>query len=535
MAIYPVLFLQYLRFFLPGLGRFEAWVVALAVIWGATWLNLRGTRVVGTASGWFVALVLAPFGVLAAVALARWLGQPATPFPTTPFHATGTSFLGALGIGVSQSIWNYSGWDNASTIGGEIEQASTTYPRALARTLPLVTVVYLVTILPALALTSWTTWTDGAWPRIAGVVVGPWLGIWIAGAGLVSAFALFNALLLAYSRIPLVLAQDGLLPPALAVTDERGTPRNAVLVSALAYSGFALIPFGGLLAGDVLLYSAALALEFGALLQLRRAEPGLRGAFRVPLGALSFVAVVADARPPLPAVRTISGRVTNSLSGDPVVGATVTVVGTPTTAVTSDKGEFSLSAPDGAITLLFRSVGYKRRTVPVAADQNRVDATLEPDVFNLEAVVITGQATSVEKRFAPNAVGTVGAGDLSRVPVPSVETAIQGKVPGAVIQQNSGAPGGGIQVKLRGVSTLNGLSSPLYVVDGVIMSDVAITNNQQVVTLSNSGSNPSPLQQNQVNRIADLNPYDIDNIEVLKGASAAAIYGSKAANGVGGI
>ena len=252
----------------------------------------------------------------------------------------------------------------------------------------------------------------------------------------------------------------------------------------------------------------------------------------VALLALSFVAVAADARPPLPAVRTISGRVTNSLNGDPVVGATVTVVGTPTTAVTSDKGEFSLSAPDGAITLLFRSVGYKRRTVPVAADQSRVDVSLEPDVFNLEAVVVTGQATGVEKRFAPNAVATVGAGDLSRVPVPSVETAIQGKVPGAVIQQNSGAPGGGIQVKLRGVSTLNGLSSPLYVVDGVIMSDVAITNNQQVVTLSNSGSNPSPLQQNQVNRVADLNPYDIENVEVLKGGSAAAIYGSKAANGV---
>src|SRR5207248_875980 len=180
----------------------------------------------------------APFGVLAAVALARWLGQPATPFPTTPFHAARTSFLGALGIGISQSIWNYSGWDNASTIGGEIEQASATYPRALARTLPLVTAVYLLTILPALALTDWTTWTDGAWPRIAGVVVGPWLGVWIAGAGLVR-------------------------------------------------------PFGGLLAGDVLLYSAALALEFGALLQLRRAEPELRGAFRVPLGVPALVVLGA--------------------------------------------------------------------------------------------------------------------------------------------------------------------------------------------------------------------------------------------------
>src|SRR5207245_8441934 len=115
-------------------------------------LKLRGTRVVGTASGWFVAVVLAPFAVLAAVALVRWLGQPATPFPVTPFHATGTSFLGALGIGVSQSIWNYSGWDNASTIGGEIEQATATYPRALARALPLVTVVCLASIVPVLAL-----------------------------------------------------------------------------------------------------------------------------------------------------------------------------------------------------------------------------------------------------------------------------------------------------------------------------------------------------------------------------------------------
>src|SRR5207253_7865408 len=111
--------------------------------------------------------------------------------------------------------------------------------------------------------------------------VGPWLGGWLAVAGMVSAFALFNALLLVYSRIPLVLAQDGLVPGALAATDARGTPRNAVLVSAVAYSVFALLPFGGLLAGDVLLYSAALALEFAALVRLRRKEPGLRGAFRV--------------------------------------------------------------------------------------------------------------------------------------------------------------------------------------------------------------------------------------------------------------
>src|SRR5713101_10202761 len=202
-----------------------------------------------------------------------------------------TSFAGALGIGVSQSIWNYSGWDNASTLGGEIEHATTTYPGALARALPLVTVVYVVSIVPVLALTRWTAWTDGAWPALAVSVAGPWLGPWLAVAGMVSAFALFNALLLAYSRIPLVLAQDGFLPAALARTDARGTPRTAVLVSAVAYSVFALLPFGGLLAGDVLLYTAALALEFAALIELRRVEPGLRGAFRVPAGVPALVAL----------------------------------------------------------------------------------------------------------------------------------------------------------------------------------------------------------------------------------------------------
>src|SRR5205814_10665183 len=173
-----------------------------------------------------------PFGVLMGVAIARWIGQPATPVPVTPFHAAGSSFLGALGLGVSQSIWNYSGWDNASTIGGEIEHASATYPRALARTLPLVTVVYLLSVLPVLALTPWTAWTDGAWPDLATRVVGPWLGRWLAVAGVVSAFALFNALLLGYSRIPLVLWQGGLLPGALAATGARGTPRHALFLSA---------------------------------------------------------------------------------------------------------------------------------------------------------------------------------------------------------------------------------------------------------------------------------------------------------------
>jgi amino acid transporter len=294
MAIYPVLLLQYLRFFAPGLGPVASWLIACAMIWGATWLNLRGTRVVGAASGVFVALVLTPFAVLTVIATARWLspGSGASLF-ASPRPIADTSFLGALGIGLSQAIWNYSGWDNPSTISGEIDDAASTYPKALIRTLPLVAVIYIITIVPVLAVTNASAWTDGAWPDLAESLAGPWLGAWLATAGMVSAFALFNALLLAYSRIPLVLARDGLLPEALAHTDERGVPRNAVIVSAIGYSIFAIIPFGGLLAGDVLLYTAALALEFAALLKLRQSEPELRGPFRVPLPVAGLAVLAA--------------------------------------------------------------------------------------------------------------------------------------------------------------------------------------------------------------------------------------------------
>ncbi len=293
MAIYPVLCLQYARFFVPSLGDAGAWLVALGLIWGATWLNVRGTSTVGAASKGFAAAVVAPFAVLAGAASVRWATHGGAPVSAAPGPAVGAGLAGALGIGISQTIWNYRGWDNASTIGGEIENASRSYPRALLRALPLVTAVYLVSIVPTLAVTDWTLWEDGAWPRLASRVAGPWIAGWVALAGMASAFALFNALLLAYSRVPMVMAQDGLLPAALGRTDHRGTPRNAIVVSAVAYSIFALLPFGGLLAGDVLLYTGALALEFAALIRLRRAEPALRGSFRLPLGVPVLVLLAA--------------------------------------------------------------------------------------------------------------------------------------------------------------------------------------------------------------------------------------------------
>jgi len=218
--------------------------------------------------------------------------------PWLPFAKPGGSRLGGLGVGVSVALWNYIGWDNPSTVQGEVLDASRSYPKALAFALPLVAIGYLVPLLAALGATDWSLWKEGAWPTIAREAVGGGrfgqvLSAGLALAGLASALALFNSLLLSYSRIPLTLASDGLLPQLLARLDLRGTPRNAVLASAVCYSAGALISFQSLVVADVFLYALALFLEFAALLELRRREPELRGAFRVPLGRSGLTLLTA--------------------------------------------------------------------------------------------------------------------------------------------------------------------------------------------------------------------------------------------------
>ena len=290
MAIYPVLFNQYLAFFIPGIPRQAQWVISLAVIWGSTAINLRGAARVGQVS------VVAAFVILGTFLAITISAVPhITHVPWQPFAHTGQSSFDALGVGLSIVLWNYLGWDNASTVGGEIKDSARTYPKALAIALCCVTAGYLLPVTAALGATDWTTWKDGGWPdiaRVAGGAAGPALAAAVGAAGILSAIALFNALLMAYSRIPLAMAQDGLLPQSLAKLDDRGNPDRAILVSAVCYSVFALLPFSQLVVADVLLYSMALALEFAALLKLRVSEPMLRGTFRLPIG-LRGVATLA--------------------------------------------------------------------------------------------------------------------------------------------------------------------------------------------------------------------------------------------------
>jgi TonB-linked SusC/RagA family outer membrane protein len=226
------------------------------------------------------------------------------------------------------------------------------------------------------------------------------------------------------------------------------------------------------------------------------------------------------------AQRRLSGRVFSS-DGTAVSGANVQVQGTTLGTNAGGDGSFSLNVPDGRQVLVVRFIGYRRALVSIEPGTTDVSVVLVRDVLRLETMVVTGTITSISSANSANSVAQVTGDELTRAPSVTVEDALQGKIPGAVITTNSGAPGGGAQVQIRGVTSINGSSSPLYVVDGVIVSNIAISTGLHAVTNSGSSS-----QDQQVNRIADLNPADIENIEVLKGASAGAIYGSKASNGV---
>lgn len=233
--------------------------------------------------------------------------------------------------------------------------------------------------------------------------------------------------------------------------------------------------------------------------------------------------------------RRITGRVTAEGSNDPVGSATVSVVGTTLGALTDADGRFTVVAPAGPATLRVRRIGYTPKTVSVAAGLSDVTVAMARDVLELDKQVITGTATSISSANAANAVTVISSEQLNRVPAQTIDAALQGKIPGAIVSTNSGAPGGGTQVQLRGVNTILSNFQPIYVVDGVIVNNSSLANGLNVITqASRSGgvANFASSQDQLVNRIADLNPNDIESVQVLKGPSASSIYGSVGANGV---
>ena len=246
--------------------------------------------------------------------------------------------------------------------------------------------------------------------------------------------------------------------------------------------------------------------------------------------ALGLVPAIAGAQN-----REVTGKVTRTIGDVPVAGATIVEIGGQGVAQSGNDGTFRISVGPGDVRLLVRAIGFQRKEVAASASTSSVNVALDEDPFKLEAVVVTGQATTLERRNATTATVQVSSADLNRAPAQALEQALQGKVPGATISMNSGAPGGGGQVQIRGATSILGQGQPLFVVDGVIISNDAISDGANSVTGAGSRTSSAGIGSNQdalVNRLADLNPDEIESIEVLKSAAATAMYGSRATNGV---
>ncbi|MDR1654278.1 MAG: TonB-dependent receptor [Prevotellaceae bacterium] len=222
------------------------------------------------------------------------------------------------------------------------------------------------------------------------------------------------------------------------------------------------------------------------------------------------------------AQRNISGKVTDSANGDPLAGVTVAVSGTSAATMTNIDGDFNISAaPDAVLTFSF--VGYRQQTINVNS-RNYINVALEEDVTILDEVVAIGYGT-MKKSDLTGAVSQLSGGKLSESIVTNADQILQGRVAGVQVQSNSGAPGAANSIRIRGASSINNSNEPLYVIDGIPMSGAGTTT---AGFNWGGGSNG----QNIVNPLASIAPSDIVSIDVLKDASATAIYGSAGANGV---
>ena len=203
-------------------------------------------------------------------------------------------------------------------------------------------------------------------------------------------------------------------------------------------------------------------------------------------------------------------------------GANIIVIGTTTGTSTDVQGNFALllPEPEAETTIEARYVGYKsaRQTIRQNSGLAEVSFQLAVDVLQFDEIVVTGLSVAASKKQLGNAISTLTVRQLESTGATSLDKALTGKLAGALIQQNSGNPGGGVTIRLRGTGTVLGAADPLYVVDGVIVNN----DSPELIRLGGGSQN----------RLIDLNPNDVERIEIVKGAAAAALYGSRANNGV---
>jgi amino acid transporter len=286
MAIYPTLFVLYLDRLSPWFQQgHRGLYVGMAVVVACALLNIAGVKVVSHTSLWLFFALSAPFLAIICVA----------PFKIGALAVATNPSKSDVGIltGLLICMWNYMGWDNASTIATEVEKPQHTYPRAMLLAVFIVAISYIVPVgamwMTGLPASSWDT---GFWADIAGILGGPLLRFGLALGGMISGFGMFNALVMSYSRLPLAMAQDGMLPKVFGKLHPKSkAPWVAIVVLACFWMPCLLLGFERLVTLDILVYGTSLFLEFLALAVLRFTEPDLKRPFKVPGGLFGAIAI----------------------------------------------------------------------------------------------------------------------------------------------------------------------------------------------------------------------------------------------------
>jgi len=289
MALYPAIFVLYLGKFSPSLtAGWKAYFWSLAVVALCCLWNLRGAPAVGQGSIWLFALLLSPFAVF--IALGFWRGfllHPAVQWTNSvPLHATGFGAGSAFSTALLVAMWNYMGWDNASTIAQEVENPQRNYPRAMIAAAALTAVTYVLPLAAmAVAGISATSFSTGDWAQAARALggrglAGTALGLAVVAGGCLTGIGMFNALSMSYTRLPMAMAEDRMLPRVLARRNRRGVPWVSVLCCGVAWALALNLPFERLISIDLVLYGSSLLLEFLALAVLRFTEPDLARPFK---------------------------------------------------------------------------------------------------------------------------------------------------------------------------------------------------------------------------------------------------------------
>ena len=292
MAIYPTLFILYLGRLWPAAQNGNlATLIGIGLIALCVGINLAGIRPVGAGSLAMTLALLLPFGVM--IVLALFSTAHPVPVSASPVKV---SLLG----GILVAMWNYMGWDNVSTIAGEVHRPQRTYPLAMLISVLLVAATY---IIPVAAVSrsgiAPADWGTGSWVD-AGRVVGSGRGLHfgmalavaITAGGMISAFSMFNALILSYSRLPIAMAADGFLPKVMGLRSRRtGAPWVALIVCAVGWGMCLKLSFQNLVLIDALIYGLSLLLEFAALIALRLREPALDRPYKVPGGLAGCILI----------------------------------------------------------------------------------------------------------------------------------------------------------------------------------------------------------------------------------------------------